>query len=128
MLEAELERDSAEDEREQHYEYGKIDRRNDDGEGEGESREQTKPAEHQPGLVAVPDRRDRIHEEDPLLSEPVTQSAGDQGHGRERQEFGVHHPLQVERRQAHDGSLLPIGRLIRVEVDHSFSLLHTSSC
>ena len=40
-------------------------------------------------------------EEDPLLSEPVTQSAGDQGQGRERQELGVHHPLQVERRQAH---------------------------
>jgi hypothetical protein len=40
-------------------------------------------------------------EEDPLLSEPVTQSAGDQGQGRERQELGVHHTLQVERRQAH---------------------------
>ena len=40
-------------------------------------------------------------EEDPLLSEPVTQSAGDQGQGRERQELGVHHPLQIERRQAH---------------------------
>ena len=40
-------------------------------------------------------------EEDPLLSEPVTQSAGDQGQGRERQKLGVHHPLQVERRQVH---------------------------
>ena len=40
-------------------------------------------------------------EEDPPLSEPVTQSAGDQNQGRERQELGVHHPLQVERRQAH---------------------------
>ena len=40
-------------------------------------------------------------EEDPLLSKPVTQSAGDQGQGRERQELGVHHPLQLERRQTH---------------------------
>jgi hypothetical protein len=40
-------------------------------------------------------------EEDPLLSEPVTQSTGDQGQGRERQQLGVHHPLQIERRQAH---------------------------
>src|SRR5262245_14969402 len=63
MLEAELERDPAEDEREQHDEYGKIDRWNDDGEGEGESREQAKPAEHQPGFVAVPDRCDRIHDD-----------------------------------------------------------------
>jgi len=40
-------------------------------------------------------------EEDPFLSESVTQSAGYQGHGRERQEFGVQHPLQIEWRQAH---------------------------
>jgi hypothetical protein len=40
-------------------------------------------------------------EEDPLLSEPVTQSARDQSQGREREELGVHHPLQVEGRQAH---------------------------
>ena len=40
-------------------------------------------------------------EEDPLLSKSVTQSAGYQGHGRERQEFGVQHPLEIEWRQAH---------------------------
>ena len=40
-------------------------------------------------------------EEDPLLPEPITQSPGDQGQGHERQEFGVHHPLRLERRKAH---------------------------
>jgi hypothetical protein len=44
--------------------------------------------------------RERSRGEDPILSEPVTPSAGDQGQGRERQELGVRHPLQVERRQA----------------------------
>ena len=38
-----------------------IDRRDDDGEGERERREQADAAQHQPGLVAVPDRRDRVH-------------------------------------------------------------------
>ena len=40
---------------------GKVDRRNDDGEGERKRRQQAEAAEHQPGLVAVPDRRDRVH-------------------------------------------------------------------
>ena len=61
VLEAELESDAAEDEREQHDQDREIDRRNDDGEGERKRREQAQSAEYQPGLVAVPDRRDRIH-------------------------------------------------------------------
>src|SRR6185503_18275094 len=40
-----------------------IDRRNDDGEGERKGREQAEPAEDKPGLVAVPDRRNRIHDQ-----------------------------------------------------------------
>ena len=38
-----------------------IDRRQDDGEGERKGGEQRHAAEHEPGLVAVPDRRDRVH-------------------------------------------------------------------
>ena len=41
----------------------KIDSWNDDRECERESRHKRKSAEHQPGLVAVPDRRDRVHDQ-----------------------------------------------------------------
>src|SRR5262249_55387858 len=55
---AELEGDAAEDEREQHDQDREIDRRYDDRESEREGSQQAKAAQHQPGLVAVPDRRD----------------------------------------------------------------------
>src|SRR5665213_4453515 len=63
VLKAELKRYAAEDEREQHDQDRKIDCRNDDGEGERKCRQQAKPAEHEPRLIAIPDRRDRIHNE-----------------------------------------------------------------
>ena len=60
---AKLESDAAEDEREQHDQDRKVDRGQDDREGERESRQKRDPAEHEPGLVAVPDRRDRVHDQ-----------------------------------------------------------------
>ncbi len=61
VLVAELEGDAAEDERQQHHQNGEIDRRDDDREGERKRRQQRQAAEHEPSLVAVPDRRDRVH-------------------------------------------------------------------
>ena len=61
VAEPELEGDAAEDERQQHDQKREIDRRQDDGEGEREGREQRHAAEHEPGLVAVPHRRNRVH-------------------------------------------------------------------
>ncbi len=61
VAEAELERDAAEDQRQQHDQDREIDRGDDDGEGEREGRQQSDAAQNQPGLVAVPHRRDRIH-------------------------------------------------------------------
>ena len=57
----ELERDAAEDETEQHREDREVERRQDDRERERERGEERNPAEHEPGLVPVPDRRDRGH-------------------------------------------------------------------
>ena len=59
---AKLERNTAEHERKQHHEDREIDRWNDDGESERKGCQQAEPAEHQPGLVPVPDRCDRIHD------------------------------------------------------------------
>ena len=56
---AEFERDAAEDERKQHHDHRQIERRHDDGIGARERDPQSAAAEHQPGLVAVPERRDR---------------------------------------------------------------------
>ena len=61
VAEAELEGDAAEDQRQQHHHDREIDGRDDDGEGERKGGEQRQPAQHQPSLVAVPDRRDRVH-------------------------------------------------------------------
>ena len=58
---AELERDAAEDQPEQHCDDQRVGRRQDDRIGEREGGEQAAAAHHQPGLVAVPDRRDRVH-------------------------------------------------------------------
>ncbi len=60
---AELEGDAAEDERQQHDEDRKVDRGHDDREGEREGGHEREPAEHEPGLVAVPDGRDRVHDQ-----------------------------------------------------------------
>ena len=58
---AEFERQPAKDQGQQHQQDREIDRRNDDGEGDREGGEQADAAENEPGLVAVPDRRDRVH-------------------------------------------------------------------
>src|SRR5580700_831554 len=51
----------AENQRQQHQQDREIDRRNDDGESDREGGQQPDAAENEPGLVAVPDRRDRVH-------------------------------------------------------------------
>ena len=58
---AEFEGEPAEDQGEQHQQDREIDGRNDDGEGDREGGEQADAAENEPSLVAVPDRRDRVH-------------------------------------------------------------------
>src|SRR5579871_3392833 len=61
IAKTELESHAAENQREQHHEDWKIDGRHDDREGERKRREKARPAKYQPGLVAIPDRRDRVH-------------------------------------------------------------------
>ncbi len=51
----------AEDKREQHNEDREIDRRQDDSEGKRKRGKQTHAAEDEPGLVAIPHRRNRVH-------------------------------------------------------------------
>src|SRR5581483_1488596 len=58
---AELERDTAEHQRQQHDQDREVDGWYDDREGKRERRHEPDAAEHQPGFVAVPDRRDRAH-------------------------------------------------------------------
>src|SRR5262249_61387261 len=58
-----LKSDTAKDQCEQHHRDRKIDRRNDDREGQRESGEEPEAAQNQPGLVAVPDRPDRVHDD-----------------------------------------------------------------
>src|SRR5690606_6453566 len=60
-LEAELEGDAAEDKRDQHQQHRQVQRRQHQRIGRREGRKQTRTAEHQPGLVAVPDRRRGVH-------------------------------------------------------------------
>jgi len=57
----ELECDAAKDQRQQHDHDRQIERRQNDRIGERESDHQSGAAEHEPGLVAVPERRDGIH-------------------------------------------------------------------
>ena len=66
-LEAELERHAAEDQAEQHDDQRQVGAGQDHRVGEREGREQPGAAEHQPGLVAVPDGRDRVHGEIAVL-------------------------------------------------------------
>ena len=60
-LEAELEGDAAQDEPDEHEDDGEVKRRHHDRVGEREGCEQPAAAHHQPGLVAVPEGRDRAH-------------------------------------------------------------------
>ena len=61
IAEAEFKRHAAKNQRQQHHQDGEIDRRQDDGEGQRKGRQQADAAQHQPGLIAVPDGRDGIH-------------------------------------------------------------------
>jgi hypothetical protein len=58
---AELEGDAAEHQRQQHDDDGQVDRRHDDGVGQRERHPQAPAPQHQPGLVAVPEGRHRVH-------------------------------------------------------------------
>jgi len=60
-LEAELEGDAAEHQRDEHDEQRQVEGRQERGVGEREGAEQAGSAQHQPGLVEIPDRRDRVH-------------------------------------------------------------------
>src|SRR3546814_12792086 len=58
---AELERDAAEDEAEQHHDERRIERGQHDRIGQRECGEQPAAAKHQPRLVTVPDGCDAVH-------------------------------------------------------------------
>ncbi len=58
----EFEGDAAKDEREQHNQHGKVDSGQDDREGERKRCQKSDAAQHEPRLVAVPDRRHRVHD------------------------------------------------------------------
>src|SRR5947199_3582006 len=60
-LQAELERNAAEDQAQQHQQNRKVQRRDDDRERRREHREQYNAAQDEPRFVAVPDRRHRAH-------------------------------------------------------------------
>ena len=60
-LEAQLERDAAKDECHQHDQDREVDRRQNDSERERKGGEQRDAAQHEPSLVAVPDRCHRVH-------------------------------------------------------------------
>src|SRR5262249_51089738 len=54
--------DATEDERQQHDQNGEIHRRDDDGERKRKGSQEPEAAKYQPGLIAVPDWRDRVHD------------------------------------------------------------------
>ena len=58
---AELERHTAEHEPQKHRDQRRVERRKDNRVSERESGEQPAATQHQPGLIAVPHRRDGIH-------------------------------------------------------------------
>ena len=58
---AEFEGDAAEHQRQQHDDDRQVERRHDHRIGLREGHPQPAAAQHQPGLVAVPERRDRVH-------------------------------------------------------------------
>ncbi len=67
-LEAELEGHAAEDQRQQHDDDRQVERRQHHRIGQRKGREQPAAAQHQPGLVAVPDRRHGVHHDVPIGS------------------------------------------------------------
>ena len=77
---AELESDAAENEGQQHDQDRKVDRRQNDRKSEREGGQERDAAEHEPGLVAVPDRRDRVH--DPVARIPVGREAIEDAHAQ----------------------------------------------
>ena len=60
-VQSELERHPAQDQGEQHDHHGDVERRHDHGVSGRKGGQQPAAAHHQPGLVAVPDRRDSVH-------------------------------------------------------------------
>ena len=84
----EFEGDAAKNQPHEHRDHGRIGCRQNDGIGERKRGEQHSAAEHQPGLVAVPYRRNRVHGLIPLGA-----------HGKRREEDAdteieaVHHDV-----------------------------------
>ena len=60
---AEFEGDAAEHQAEQHRDHRRVERRHQHRVGQRKRRHQPAAAEHQPGFVAVPDRRDAVHDD-----------------------------------------------------------------
>src|SRR6202035_2216329 len=60
-LEAEFESDAAPDEARQHQEEWNVERAEQHGISERKCRHQGSSSQNQPGLVAIPDRRNRVH-------------------------------------------------------------------
>ena len=60
---AEFKGDAAEHQAEQHRDHGRVERRHQHRIGQRERGHQAAAAEHQPGFVAVPDRRDAVHDD-----------------------------------------------------------------
>ena len=115
---AKLERHSAEHEPEQHRDDQRVSGRQDDGIGERERGHQPAAAQDQPGLVAVPDRCDRVHR---LIAFGTHGKGGEQDPDAEVEP--VHHHVSENREgdderpddaqvvaEAH-GSPLPVGVL-----------------
>ena len=55
--------DAAEDQADQHRNHRRVERRHQHGIGERKRRHHSAAAEHEPGFVAVPDRRDAVHDD-----------------------------------------------------------------
>src|ERR1700738_3196654 len=60
-LEAEFARDAAQDKARQHQEEWNVERAEQHGISKRKCRHQRRSSQHQPGLVAIPDRRNRVH-------------------------------------------------------------------
>ena len=90
---AKFKRHAAENERQQHRGERRIERRQYDGIGERKGCEQTTAAHHQPGFVAVPDRRDAVHRGIPLLANG---KAREQNANTEIE--AVHHDISHDRK------------------------------
>ena len=101
---AEFEGDAAEHQAEQHRDDRRIERRHQHRIGQRECRHQAAAAEHQPGFVAVPDRRDAVHDDVAvaLLRKQRKQDA-------EAEVETVHHDIDEHRKGDDEG---PDGRKV----------------